>query len=196
MKPWTYKRFGPNVEDNGSIKLPPVGELFMGPLEITATKGDTISWGNDDREWIVAVTPRLHADYLEALPAKGDGESFFMDGDFFKDHVRLLRRPRGRVATITLDSSTRSVSVDGKKLHISPSLGIRQHSPTGFAWGYGGSGPAQLALAILLRVVGADAALAHYQAFKRDHVACWPMGFSGIRVVAVDEWVKGRKAAS
>ena len=29
-------------------------------------------------------------------------------------------------------------------------LHIRNHSPTGFEWGYGGSGPAQLALAILV----------------------------------------------
>src|SRR5467141_965015 len=29
-------------------------------------------------------------------------------------------------------------------------LEARNHSPTGFAWGYGGSGPAQLALALLI----------------------------------------------
>src|SRR5262245_1194599 len=28
-------------------------------------------------------------------------------------------------------------------------LDLRSHSPTGFEWGYGGSGPAQLALALL-----------------------------------------------
>jgi len=31
-----------------------------------------------------------------------------------------------------------------------PSLQLRKHSPDGFEWSYGGSGPAQLALAILL----------------------------------------------
>jgi hypothetical protein len=30
------------------------------------------------------------------------------------------------------------------------SLTLRNHSPTGFEWGYAGSGPAQLALALLL----------------------------------------------
>ncbi|MCU4744613.1 DUF6166 domain-containing protein [Natronoglomus mannanivorans] len=30
------------------------------------------------------------------------------------------------------------------------SLEVRNHGPTGFEWGYNGSGPAQLALAILL----------------------------------------------
>jgi hypothetical protein len=31
---------------------------------------------------------------------------------------------------------------------------LRNHSPTGFAWGYGGSGPGQLALAILADYFG------------------------------------------
>lgn len=53
-------------------------------------------------------------------------------------------------------------------------LDVRNHSPTGFAWGYGGSGPAQLALALLMDALGdQDMALTHYQEFKRDHVARW-----------------------
>ena len=39
------------------------------------------------------------------------------------------------------------VTVDGRNLN--PRLDLWNHSPTGFEWGYGGSGPAQLALAIL-----------------------------------------------
>jgi Family of unknown function (DUF6166) len=35
-------------------------------------------------------------------------------------------------------------------LRLEPSLKLRNHSPTGFEWGYGGSGPAQTALALLL----------------------------------------------
>jgi len=31
---------------------------------------------------------------------------------------------------------------------LDPRLDLRNHSPTGFEWGYGGSGPAQLALAL------------------------------------------------
>jgi hypothetical protein len=40
-----------------------------------------------------------------------------------------------------------TVTVDGKPLPLR--LDLRNHSPTGFEWGYTGSGPAQLALAIL-----------------------------------------------
>lgn len=53
-------------------------------------------------------------------------------------------------------------------------LGLRNHSPTGFAWGYSGSGPAQLALAILTDATGEqELALRHYQDFKARFVAGW-----------------------
>jgi hypothetical protein len=51
-------------------------------------------------------------------------------------------------------------------------LEIRNHSPTGFEWGYGGSGPAQLALALLVDALGSvEIAEAHYQDFKREIVS-------------------------
>lgn len=37
---------------------------------------------------------------------------------------------------------TRDVYVDGKRLDPEPSQKVRNHSPDGFYWGYGGSGPA------------------------------------------------------
>jgi hypothetical protein len=53
-------------------------------------------------------------------------------------------------------------------------LDVMSHSPTGFEWGYGGSGPAQLALALLLDALeDEDLALRHYQEFKRQKVAGW-----------------------
>jgi hypothetical protein len=66
------------------------------------------------------------------------------------------------------------VLVDGEALDLAESLKVWKHSPTGFAWGYGGSGPAQLALAILLRFVDAGTASRLHQQFKWDHVARWP----------------------
>jgi hypothetical protein len=47
-----------------------------------------------------------------------------------------------------------SWTVDGEPVELGPSLAVRNHSPTGFEWGYGGSGPAQSALAILLHILG------------------------------------------
>lgn len=49
-----------------------------------------------------------------------------------------------------------------------------QHSPTGLEWGYGGSGPADLARSILGDAIGnAGLSPALYQEFKRAFVARW-----------------------
>ena len=65
-----------------------------------------------------------------------------------------------------------TVLVDGAPLPLGPSLAIRGHSPDGYEWGYGGSGPAQLALALLLDVSGdPDVAQRWYQDFKAQVVA-------------------------
>lgn len=51
-------------------------------------------------------------------------------------------------------------------------LDLVNHSPTGLAWGYGGSGPAQCALAILADHLGDDdEALKFYQSYKRRVIA-------------------------
>lgn len=50
---------------------------------------------------------------------------------------------------------------------LAPRLDLRNHSPTGLNWGYGGSGPAQLALALAADVLGDDEqALDVYQRLK------------------------------
>jgi hypothetical protein len=65
---------------------------------------------------------------------------------------------------------------DGQKSELLPlRLDLFNHSPTGFSWGYGGSGPAQLALALLADALGDDdQAIRLHQAFKFKVVACWP----------------------
>ncbi len=70
------------------------------------------------------------------------------------------------------DSLSWKVTKDEKRLDPRPSQMLWNHSPDGFSWGYGGSGPAQLALALLLDV-GLDESLAVelHQPFKRDMIA-------------------------
>ena len=63
------------------------------------------------------------------------------------------------------------MTADGAPLDWRSSLAVRNHSPTGPAWGYGGSGPAQLALAILLAVTDAATAERFYQQFKWSVIA-------------------------
>lgn len=61
---------------------------------------------------------------------------------------------------------------DGRIRSLDPRLDLRNHSPDGFAWGYGGSGPAQLALAILCDALGDDERAEQlYQPFKDATVA-------------------------
>lgn len=59
------------------------------------------------------------------------------------------------------------VVVDGVSTPLDPRLDLANKSPTGFEWGYAGSGPAQLALAICADALGDDArALRLHQGFK------------------------------
>ena len=65
--------------------------------------------------------------------------------------------------------------LDGEELDPKPSQEYKNHSPDGFNWGYGGSGPAQLALAIIMKLTGkADG----YQEFKWLVIAKLPIGRS------------------
>lgn len=66
-------------------------------------------------------------------------------------------------------ATDRTVCVEGREL--ASRLDVRNHSPDGFAWGYNGSGPAQLALAILLDLYDQETACKHYQEFKRRVIA-------------------------
>ncbi|PGF14552.1 hypothetical protein CP556_20845 [Natrinema sp. CBA1119] len=79
---------------------------------------------------------------------------------------------------------------DQEQLTPERSLELANHSPSGFEWGYGGSGPAQLALALLLDYTDdEEVALAHYTEFKNEVVSqldcdssdeCWRLSGSDI----------------
>lgn len=60
---------------------------------------------------------------------------------------------------------------NGNLLDPGPSQAVHNHSPDGFSWGYSGSGPAQLALAILIQAcdkhdLNYTIAINNYQRFK------------------------------
>ena len=72
---------------------------------------------------------------------------------------------------------TREVWVNGELLDPAPSQAVWNHSPNGFAWNYSGSGPAQLALALLLHAgVNEELAVARHQLLKDFFVAKLPKG--------------------
>jgi hypothetical protein len=69
---------------------------------------------------------------------------------------------------------TRTVWLNGETLDPENSQVVWNHSPDGFAWGYAGSGPSQLALAILLKIMSKEKALKFYQSFKFKEITTLP----------------------
>ena len=77
-----------------------------------------------------------------------------------RDVIHAVRRP-----------AEAEVTVGGEPLDWRTSLAVRNHSPNGIEWGYGGSGPSQLALAILLAMTDRETAERRHQQFKADVIA-------------------------
>ncbi len=77
-----------------------------------------------------------------------------------------------------------------------PSQKVINHSPDGFEWGYSGSGPSQLALAILLDIYPRDIAEQFYQEFKSAFIA--PADKDGFTILEEDVrmFISGRVAAA
>lgn len=72
---------------------------------------------------------------------------------------------------------TRQIWLNGEYLSPQKSQAKVNHSPDGFNWGYGGSGPAQLALAICMKLYGNDCYKwidVDYQQFKFDFISTLP----------------------
>ena len=66
------------------------------------------------------------------------------------------------------------VWLNDKFLSAEKSQKLKNHSPDGFSWGYGGSGTSQLSLAILLELFSEEVALKNYQNFKFEVVSKLP----------------------
>ena len=82
----------------------------------------------------------------------------------------------------------------GEAQELDPRLDLLNMSPTGFAWGYLGSGPAQTALAILADASNNDdLAFRHYQAFK-EQVIVHQLGRWTLPDAFVQGWLDGAEA--
>lgn len=90
--------------------------------------------------------PQKHKQWMMKLPT-----SIVIEGAMLKNEIRI----------------------DGKILRPERSLSVHNHSKE-FNWGYGGSGPAQFALALLLKYVDKDVAQKYYHLLKFEWVAGLP----------------------
>jgi len=94
------------------------------------------------------------------------------------------------------DTDTPVVRLNGRVLDPARSLRVRNHSPTGFGWGYAGSGPSQLALAVLLAAhVPRARAERLYQHFKMAFIQTLPEGEFRVEIPIAD-WVAQREQAA
>jgi uncharacterized protein DUF6166 len=88
-------------------------------------------------------------------------------GKIYRGHL-VETKKGGRRVTVEQDGVARELPARyGQR-----GRAVVGHSPCGFMWGYGGSGPAQLAFAICLDILGdADDARSVYQQFKWNVIA-------------------------
>lgn len=93
-------------------------------------------------------------------------DSVFKHGDTFviEGIIRMVKE-HGFIV------EKRIIVVNGHELDLATSLKVVYHSPGGFHWGYGGSGPAQAAFAVLQNLYGNEIAQQYYQALKREVIA-------------------------
>ena len=75
---------------------------------------------------------------------------------------------------------------------LAPRNDLRNHSPTGFSWGYNGSGPAQLALAILADAASDPVATSLYQVLKDEIVSHWHGEEFTLTGDRLQEWLESK----
>jgi len=106
--------------------------------------------------------------------------------------MHLDKEAEKKLADIPLDSDPNGdiilKRIDGRPATNVPHRWV-QHSPTGYEWGYAGSGPADLALNILLMFVNVETADLLHQDFKREFIANMPEEGGIIRREDIEHWI-------
>lgn len=86
------------------------------------------------------------------------------------------------------------VHEDGYMDELDKYLDEVNHSPSGFAWGYGGSGPAQLAFAILAEMFDTQTAHTYYQDFKKEVISSLDQDASWTLTADwINEWYENKE---
>ncbi len=106
------------------------------------------------------------------------------------------RAPRVIRATLGPSGGGSFILTGEGELPIEPSLRAANHSPTGFEWGYRGSGPHQLALAILLDAgIGEEESLRLHGELVREVIASLPEGAWTLSRADVFRFVNAKRLA-
>lgn len=88
-------------------------------------------------------------------------------------------------------AKNRRVFINGKYLSPKYSQSVFNHSPDGFNWGYSGSGPSQLALAIMLKFTEKTTAQRLYQDFKSQFIAGLKQDENfALTIETVKDWIR------
>jgi len=88
-----------------------------------------------------------------------------------------------------------AVYIDGRQIDTANSRRLRDHAPDGgVSWNYLGSGPSQLALALLLHFGATDnEALNWYFEFKQEIIANLPPTDFTMEDTRVTEWLEAKR---
>lgn len=98
-----------------------------------------------------------------------------------------------KVYTANRRDTDTAVYVNGSLLYLEPSQALYDHGADSFEWSYGGQGPSQLALAILLDYTDdPELSMKHSQQFKWDFIAVAPFEGFVITSMDVDAWIRSQ----
>ena len=87
-----------------------------------------------------------------------------------------------------------AISESHPRTELPPRLDLVNHSPTGFGWNYQGSGPAQLALAMLADATGDDDLTVRlHQKFKAEVISGMPRGGWELNTDFIREWLEANQ---
>ncbi len=138
-------------------------------------------------DWNVGARDAIH-ELANAAAADLRGHSNFADPSY-----RYFGYRRGGRGLAQVDVGVDlGAGVTPPTTRLEARQDLFNHSPDGFEWGYQGSGPAQLALAILAHATGVDElAVKHHQVFKSLVIAAIPSGTASWELTSttVRAWV-------
>jgi len=118
---------------------------------------------------VVAVDTEDAWNMIEESTAIDNSQKWLLTEEELSTLSEIFKKTdtKSKIHTLKGNYATSTVWLDGHVLDIRQSQLIYKHSFS-FSWGYAGSGPSQLALAIMLELTGKAAG---YQDFKWKHIA-------------------------